>query len=35
MTTHTSITDFMNMTLKRFYQVFVSICNVLEKRKGE
>jgi len=35
MATHTSITDFMDMTLKRFYQVFVAICNVLEKRKGE
>ena len=34
MITHTSISDFMNMTLKQFYRIFLSICNVLEKRKG-
>lgn len=34
MVTHTSISDFMDMTLKRFYQIFVSTCNILEKRKG-
>lgn len=34
MVTHTSISDFMGMTLKRFYQIFVSTCNILEKRKG-
>ena len=34
MITHTSITDFMSMKLKRFYQVFASICTVLEKRRN-
>ena len=33
MITHTSITDFLNMTIRQFYRVFVSICDVLEKRK--
>jgi len=33
MATHTSIPDFLNMTIRRFYQVFVSICDVMEKRK--
>lgn len=31
--THTSIKDFMDMTIGRFYQVFVAIANVMEKRK--
>lgn len=33
MITHTSITDFMNMEIRLFYRVFISICDVLEKKK--
>lgn len=33
MVTHTSIKDFMDMTILRFYDIFVTLMNVLEKRK--
>ena len=32
MVTHTSIPDFMNMKIRRFYQVYLGICRVMEKR---
>jgi len=35
MITHTSINDFLNMTIQRFYQIFVVIADVMEKRKQE
>lgn len=35
MATHTSITDFLNLTIKQFTQVFLSIIGVLEKRKNQ
>ena len=33
MLTHTSILDFMNMTLKQFYRIYVAIGNVTEKKR--
>ena len=33
MITHTSILDFLNMTLKQFYRVYVAIGNVTEKKQ--
>lgn len=35
MMTHTSITDLLNLTIKQFTQVFLSIINVMEKRKNQ
>lgn len=32
MVTHTSIPDFLNMTISRFFSVYSSIFSVLEKR---
>lgn len=34
MVTHTSIPDFLNMTIRQFYQIYVAICNVMEKRRN-
>jgi hypothetical protein len=33
MVTHTSITDFMSMEIRRFYRVYITICDVMEKRR--
>ena len=34
MITHTSINDFLEMPIMRFYRIFITIGTVLEKRKG-
>ena len=34
MITHTSILDFLNMTLKQFYRVYVAIGSVTEKKRS-
>ena len=34
MITHTSIKDFLDMPIIRFYNIFLTIGKVLEKRKG-
>lgn len=34
MTTHTPVTDFMEMTIPRFLRIFVAICKTLEKRRN-
>ena len=34
MITHTSISDYLDMPIMRFYKVFLAIGNVLEKRNG-
>ena len=33
MVTHTSIKDFMDMKIPRFFDLFITLMNVLEKRK--
>lgn len=33
MVTHTSVKDLMDMTIMRFYDIFVTLVKVLEKRK--
>lgn len=35
MATHTSITDLLNLTIRRFYQLFVATGKVMEKRTEE
>ena len=32
MVTHTSIKDFLDMKMTRFYMTFAAICRVLDKR---
>ena len=34
MLTHTSILDFLNMTFKQFYRIYVAIGNVIEKKRS-
>ena len=34
MTTHTPITDFLEMDIPKFLRIFIAICNVIEKRKN-
>ena len=34
MTTHTPVTDYMNMEIPKFLRIFVAILNVLEKRNN-
>lgn len=34
MTTHTPVTDYLNMEIPRFLRIFVAICDVIEKRKN-
>lgn len=33
MATHTPITDFLNLPIIRFYQISISICNVIERQR--
>lgn len=33
MITHTSISDFLNMPMNRFYSILTALVRVLEKRK--
>lgn len=35
MITHTSVTDYLTMTLSKFYTVLEAIARVMNKRKGE
>ena len=34
MITHTSIPEFMNMTIRQFYRVYIATSAVLEKRRN-
>lgn len=34
MITHTSIVDYLNMPVGRFYNVLTAIANVIRKREG-
>ena len=35
MVTRTSITDLLGLTINQFVRVYVSIVNVLEKKRGQ
>jgi len=32
MTTHTPVTDYLDMTIPRFLRIFMAICDVIEKK---
>ena len=34
MVTHTPVTDYLDMTIPKFFRIFVAICDVVEKRRG-
>ena len=33
MVTHTPVTDYLDMTLPKFFRLFMVMCDVMEKRR--